>query len=128
MRARNSAVTLLSAGLCRPWTLDLLIEYRQLKNGVLDKHAKRDLLSVLGCCRLPTVNTVEKKKWQDRILAGEPFSEEERRGILDYCWSDVVIMWWQGSRTPSAHAAAPLFIRGSSRDRVFAGSQDRHRD
>ena len=36
-----------------------------------------------------SIGTVYKKQMIDRILKGPPFTEEERREILDYCWSDV---------------------------------------
>jgi DNA polymerase I len=77
-----------------PCILDLLIEYRQLSNGVLDKHAKRDLVSALGRYQLPTVDPSEKEKWQNLIITGGPFTSDQQRGILDYCWTDVEALHW----------------------------------
>src|SRR5215831_15819013 len=72
-----------------PWILDLLVEFRQLANGILGKHIKRDSVTALRHYGLSAPDPVNKAEWQSRILRGEPFSEEERRGILDYCWEDV---------------------------------------
>ena len=61
-----------------PCLLDLLIEYRQLRNGVLDKHAKRNLVSVLSHYQLPA-DPSEKQKWQGLILTGGPFDDDQDR-------------------------------------------------
>ena len=36
-----------------------------------------------------SIGAVHKQQMIDRILKGAPFTAEERREILDYCWSDV---------------------------------------
>jgi hypothetical protein len=72
-----------------PWIIDLLVEFRQLANGALDKHIKRDLVTALRHYGLSASDPVNKAEWQNRILRGEPFSEEERRTVLAYCWEDV---------------------------------------
>jgi DNA polymerase-1 len=69
--------------------LDLCIEYRQLANGVVEKHQRRDLLSAMRYLKLSGIEAVEKDNWRDLILTGGPFDRGQRAGILDYCWSDV---------------------------------------
>jgi hypothetical protein len=69
--------------------LDLCIEFRQLMNGVVEKHRPRDLLHALRHFGMPSIEAVEKEDWQNLILTGGPYSLEQRAGILRYCMSDV---------------------------------------
>jgi hypothetical protein len=71
------------------WILDLCIEHRQVVNGVLDKKMPRNLLAAMRYYGLPSIDMLAKQHWQNRIILGGPFDAEERRGILEYCWSDV---------------------------------------
>jgi hypothetical protein len=71
------------------FVLDLLIEHRQIVNGVLHKSQPRTLLSALHYYGLPGMEAAMKDYWRDLILAGGPFRAEQREGILEYCWADV---------------------------------------
>lgn len=67
--------------------LDLCIEFRLAVNGVIDKNRPRKLEAALRHYGLPEV--VDKENWQKRILAGPPFSSDDKAGILGYCAGDV---------------------------------------
>jgi hypothetical protein len=69
--------------------LDLLIEFRWLVNGDLNKYAPRKLPDALAYFKLPSIGAEEKDLWQKLVLTGGPFDKEQREGILRYCWSDV---------------------------------------
>lgn len=47
------------------------------------------LLSALKCNNLPARQATEKKAVIDRILAGPPYSDNEKTDILNYCQQDV---------------------------------------
>jgi DNA polymerase I len=68
--------------------LDLFAEFCDHRNG-RDGDTGRSLLTAMEHFGLDTVGTVFKKNMIARILKGAPFSDSERREILDYCWSDV---------------------------------------
>ena len=72
-----------------PFVLDLLIELRQIVNGIWPKEVPRTLLNTLKYYGIPTIEEAEKERWRRLILTGGPFTPEQWRGILDYCWSDV---------------------------------------
>jgi hypothetical protein len=76
--------------------LDLYVEFLQAINSTprpppnKDKNKKRgSLLHALNYYGLDGIDAVEKKRWRDLISRGEPWTAEEREGILDYCESDV---------------------------------------
>ena len=75
--------------------LDLYIEYRAHTNCdsrsrvLLGLGAKDGLFDALGFFGHGHRAHLEKKAMRDRILAGPPFTSEERREILDYCRGDV---------------------------------------
>ena len=48
------------------------------------------LLAALRCHGLPARQREGKRRIIGRILAGPPYSQEERRAILDYCAEDVL--------------------------------------
>jgi DNA polymerase-1 len=48
------------------------------------------LLAALKCNNLPAREAKEKKALIDRILAGPPYSDGEKRAILAYCETDVL--------------------------------------
>jgi len=52
-------------------------------------NARGSLLAALKCNDLPARQATEKKGLIDRILAGPPYSAEEKIAILDYCQQDV---------------------------------------
>jgi DNA polymerase I len=68
--------------------LDLFAEYCDHRNG-RDGDTGRSLLAALEHFGLDTVGTVYKKNMISRILKGAPFTDPERREILNYCWSDI---------------------------------------
>ena len=68
--------------------LDLFAEFCDHRNG-RDGETSRSLMSALAFFGLNSSGTVYKKQMIDRILKGPPFTADERREILDYCWSDV---------------------------------------
>jgi hypothetical protein len=69
---------------------DLCTEYRQIVNGIVHKDEKRTLLAALEHFRLSGISIREKEYWRDVISTRGPFSAEQRKGILDYCWTNVV--------------------------------------
>ena len=104
--------------------LDLFAEYCDHRNG-RDGESGRSLLAALMHFGLDSIGTVHKKQMIDRILKGPPFTEEERRDILDYCWSDVYALErllpamlpdieWKGAlvRGRYAHAVAAMETAG----------------
>jgi DNA polymerase-1 len=68
--------------------LDLYAEFCDRRNG-RDGDTGRSLLAALTHFGLDSVGAVHKQQMIDRILKGPPFTAEERREILEYCWSDV---------------------------------------
>ncbi len=50
------------------------------------------LLKALTYYGLDGVSVGEKTYWRDVIMRGEPYTEEEQNGILDYCETDVVAL------------------------------------
>jgi DNA polymerase-1 len=68
--------------------LDLFAEYCDRRNGS-DGETGRSLLAALEYFGLDTIGATHKQQMIDRILRGPPFTEQERREICDYCWSDV---------------------------------------
>ena len=68
--------------------LDLFVEFRNLTNG-WPTLAGNSLLGALAHFGLDGINVGEKEQMRERILAGEPWSRQERCDILDYCASDV---------------------------------------
>jgi hypothetical protein len=71
------------------FVLDLLIEFRWLVNGELDKHASRSLTAALDYFKLPGLETEVKEEWRQLILRGGPFDAGQKEDILTYCWNDV---------------------------------------
>ena len=70
------------------YILDLFVEFRCLTNGYRLPAGK----SLLGACEyfgIKHSDVTYKKSMRDRILKGAPFSEREKRDILDYCRQDV---------------------------------------
>ena len=68
--------------------LDLSPEFRCLVNGRTVPEGK-GLLGALRYYGLDTISTKQKDAMQKRVMAGWPFSPEERQQILRYCESDV---------------------------------------
>ena len=76
--------------------LDLSAEYRNFRNLDYPRGTPKELREKKGlvdACRFFGIDMTqagEKKAIRRRILEGEPFSEEEREVILDYCANDVI--------------------------------------
>ena len=71
--------------------LDLSAEFRCLTNGLL----LPDGLSLLGAMsyfRLESISVAEKKEMRALAMRGGPFSEQERRDLLEYCETDVIAL------------------------------------
>ncbi len=68
--------------------IDLSPAFRNLTNGLYTPEGK----GLLGALRYFGLDTIEQKKkdgMRDRILQGWPFTEEEKKQILNYCYGDV---------------------------------------
>ena len=68
--------------------LDLFAEFRRLTNGGGNAHGN-GLIGALLHFGLPTIGAEEKTAMRDLIMRGGPWTDIERRQILDYCESDV---------------------------------------
>lgn len=70
------------------YIIDLFVEFRCLTNGYRLPAGR----SLLGACEyfgIKHSGVTYKKSMRDRILKGAPFSEREKKEILDYCRQDV---------------------------------------
>ena len=76
--------------------LDLSAEYRNFRNLDYPRGTPKELREKKGlidACRFFNIDMTgagEKKAIRRRILEGEPYSEEERDAILEYCAGDVI--------------------------------------
>ena len=68
--------------------LDLSPVFRCIMNGRAAPEGK-GLLAALAYYGVSSIGAKRKEDMRARILQGWPFSREERKGILDYCASDV---------------------------------------
>jgi hypothetical protein len=69
-------------------TLDLYAEFRVRTNGLPLPHG-RGLLGAMQWYGLDGIEASRKEYIRKRILAGGPYSKEDRENILSYCQSDV---------------------------------------
>lgn len=67
---------------------DCYVEFCRLMNGTKPP-AGLGLLGALAAFNLPSITDDEKDAWRQRVMAGPPYNDAERTGILDYCASDV---------------------------------------
>jgi hypothetical protein len=70
-----------------PRILDLYVEARRNASGL--QVTGHGLLAVLAGYGLPTLGAAYKESMQTLALRGEPFTQEERGALLDYCATDV---------------------------------------
>jgi DNA polymerase I-like protein with 3'-5' exonuclease and polymerase domains len=70
------------------WVLDLSPEFRAETNGLPTAYGK-GLLGALDWHHVAGISQAEKDSMRDLILAGGPFTSQERHEILKYCQSDV---------------------------------------
>jgi DNA polymerase-1 len=68
--------------------LDLYAEFRSETNGLTLPHGRR-LLGALSYHALSSITKEEKQDMRDLVLAGGPWTEQQRRDILAYCQGDV---------------------------------------
>ena len=71
--------------------LDLYSEFRGLTNG-RPTMAGNNLIGALSHFGLDAMESFEKKSWIQLILTGGPWTSEEKKGIINYCESDVISM------------------------------------
>jgi DNA polymerase I len=68
--------------------IDLYAEFRRETNALAVPEG-RGLLAALSRHRITRITSDEKKAGRDLVMRGGPWSDSERREILDYCQSDV---------------------------------------
>jgi DNA polymerase I len=71
------------------YLLDLYPEFRRLKNWPVRASGLLDACRSFG---IATMTAEEKHASRERILAGPPFTSDERAAILRYCEADVVLL------------------------------------
>lgn len=71
--------------------LDLYAEFRNLTNGP-PTPCGNGLLGALTYFGLNGINAAEKDSMRDLALRGGPWTDEERRALLDYCETDVTAL------------------------------------
>ena len=72
--------------------LDTCIEFSALTSGLRGKNQKRSLLGALRYFGIDSLDVDVKQELRNLAMAdkrNEDYTPEERRGLLDYCWSDV---------------------------------------
>jgi DNA polymerase I len=73
------------------YVLDLFSEFRARTNGHSLPNGS-GLLGALTCFGIDGIDVTEKRDLQRRIVAGGPWSADDREAISDYCWSDVLAL------------------------------------
>ena len=71
--------------------LDLFTEFRNHTNGN-SSPGGAGLLGALAYYGLDSIGTVEKSEMRDLVLRGGPWTDAERKDILEYCESDVMAL------------------------------------
>jgi hypothetical protein len=71
--------------------LDLFVEFRKHTNG-LTTPAGAGLIGALTYFGIESIGAIEKDDMRSLILAGGPWSSEERESILSYCADDVAAL------------------------------------
>jgi hypothetical protein len=71
--------------------IDLFAEFRVRTNG-LPLPDGRGLLGALTYHHVPGITSDEKRAGRDLVLRGPPWSDAERRDVLDYCQTDVDVL------------------------------------
>jgi DNA polymerase I len=69
-------------------SIDLCAEFKALTNGVAMPNG-RGLLGALLYFGLPHMDAIEMKAMQDLAMRGGPYTEPEKRALVDYCAEDV---------------------------------------
>jgi DNA polymerase I len=71
--------------------IDLFAEFRRETNALAIPEGRK-LLAALSRHRIAHITSDEKKAGRDLVMRGGPWSDSERREILDYCETDVVCL------------------------------------
>ena len=71
--------------------LDFYVVFKNITNGKIGM-GRKGLLEALQFFGIPSIATAHKDAMRDRILEGPPFTEDERKAILEYCFSDVIAL------------------------------------
>jgi DNA polymerase-1 len=71
--------------------IDLYAEFRRETNALALAEG-RSLLGALSRHRITRITSEEKKAGRDLVMRGGPWTDSERREILDYCETDVVCL------------------------------------
>jgi DNA polymerase-1 len=69
--------------------LDLFVEFRNITNGLYVPHGS-GLVGALKHFGLPSLELETKDAMRQRVMRGGPYSEADRKAIIEYCESDVV--------------------------------------
>lgn len=68
--------------------IDLYCEWKVLTNDGLRKPS--GLLNACQYFGIQTIDQTYKDKMRDRVLAGSPYTEDEKQAILNYCETDII--------------------------------------
>jgi DNA polymerase I len=71
--------------------IDLFAEFRRETNALAVAEG-RSLLSALSRHRISRITSEEKKSGRDLVMRGGPWTDSERRDVLDYCETDVICL------------------------------------
>lgn len=74
-----------------PRILDLFAEFRCRTNGRALPHGA-GLLGALTYFGIDSVDAIVKESMRSLAMRGGPFSEKEKRGLVEYCASDVTLL------------------------------------
>jgi DNA polymerase-1 len=70
--------------------IDLMVEFRNLNNGrIRPGKGAFSLIGALTRYGLPAIAEPIKKYWTGIAMRGPPWTEEEKAGVLTYCFSDT---------------------------------------
>ena len=92
--------------------LDLFTEFRTFSNGRDDQLGLKgaSLLAALAFFGLSHLDPDVKSHWRERVIAGPPYDDQDRVGILDYCASDVFALQGLLPRLVDQLEARPLWL------------------
>ena len=71
--------------------LDLFAEFRCLTNGKA-KLVGNGLVDALIYYGLPHIDIGEKQEMRALSMRGGPFTADEMRALIEYCWTDVIAL------------------------------------
>ena len=71
--------------------LDLYVEFRNQSNGLITP-CGAGLLGALAWYGLDAIDAAEKEAMRELALRGAPWTDAEKRELLDYCESDVIAL------------------------------------